>query len=471
MGYCVTNENCRIRYDCVKGECICNFEMMYYGNACEKTELVVIIGQIILLSSGVLLFCFTMRVFIIILKTTWAKAIRHRKKLIAPIYWTSSNTSSLLVLISLLWFILLCLSNVCRALNVGNQDIEEHFLTPVSFSIYSAFTISSLLHICFLWIELGYTSVEVSKHKNVTRSKKILFFFSVLYFILMSILFSLTFNYEWVAVLLFVYIVFIGIGIYKGSSMIKMKLQIKRTTLMTIKPAFSLFRSTKHMRSIQNEQNEEHSESHKSEESLALPDQDSRVSVSTNQNKRLLFTSLIRSKSLLQNRSSRSICSDQNEFMNQYRPFVSQRNLSTPKISSKGLALRTVRVISCPNLASTRTVPETVLSRSSACSQTSSIPVQTAERKRVSVVRIGQHPATKKILNCARKIMWLIFFFCVPVLAYHFLVRPEYKYYLFFCQWFAMLDILVIHICILQFLSPSVFRLQLSQRGNNQQVV
>jgi len=408
--------------------------MIFYGSFCEKTALTVVVGYALLLLTALLIFLFALRVFRDLAILDRSKSKRSRKKLFLTKKWSTSLTESAMVLISLGFFISYCVSNVCRSLNVGNQYLEQNFITPLSFQFYSAGTVSSLSNICFLWIELGYASVSAATHKNVKRSRKLLSFCSIFYFLLTSILFVWTFSYQWVAVVLCVYMFLVAVGILKGSTLISKKLQIKRLVSMSLPSVFSSHH--KHLKISLRRRSKVHAS-------------DQLQSNNQRSNRRRSTFLSVRHH---QHPPSRCSVESYTSFLKQdpltpaHRDVVKNDRLqSTPAMHSSRQSLK--HAMRTSNTANQNSSPE--CDKKALCSQPPPIP-----RKRVSVVQISSHPEAKKVIDCARKIFWSLIFFCSASLLYHFFsASPKFKYYLFFCQIAAMLDSLYIHMCILNFVS------------------
>jgi len=63
----------------------------------------------------------------------------------------------------------------------------------------------------------------------------------------------------------------------------------------------------------------------------------------------------------------------------------------------------------------------------------------------------------KRIEACSKSIAYLNAFFCCTSTCYYFLSKnPNYKYYLFLCQFLSMVDIVVIHLRIIKFLAGRI---------------
>jgi len=214
---CHSYFDCGPRQDCYSKKCICNPVMMFYGLNCKKTHSL----SIAIWGALFLVCCLT---FMFAIKVGYFKLRRTRK------WWNASVTTSTFCIISVgSCFVMIC-SNLSRALNFGEEDLEGHFISPIALSCFGSFSICALLNVCLLWIELARKAF--ASQTNVIITKKFIFIAFGLYIIVFSALFYITKGYILGGFLSIVYMLCIAVVFIKGSVMLTKRLDPSSSRLL-----------------------------------------------------------------------------------------------------------------------------------------------------------------------------------------------------------------------------------------------
>lgn len=221
--HCRTNFDCPGRQNCFKATCICNYELLFYGDDCQDTSILMFTWTVVLLTLASILFFWAAYVFFM----KW----KFSEK------WNYVVSTSFCAMICSLSALSLFLIMLLQCLNIGKQHILYNFMQPILFSVYGGFLNLSLLHVSCVWIELA-TAVELSSYRSLARWRKILIIISCLFFSLVIAIFFVTSKYIWVDVICCIYAVMVVISFTKGSFMISKKLNVR--SILQVKKASQL---------------------------------------------------------------------------------------------------------------------------------------------------------------------------------------------------------------------------------------
>jgi len=192
--------------------------MMFYGFACQKTRI-----PSIAIWATLFLLCFIVFGF--------AVYVAYFKLRTAKKWWNASVTTCGFCILSVTSCFVMILSNLSRALNFGDENLEGHFVTPIALSCFGSLTICALLNVCLLWIELSSeTGAALTAQINLVKSKKIIGICFGLYLLIFSVLFFLTKSYTLGGIFSIVYMVGIVVVFMKGSFMLSQRLTDRNET-------------------------------------------------------------------------------------------------------------------------------------------------------------------------------------------------------------------------------------------------
>jgi len=227
--------------------------MLYSGENCQNDNLFVTIG----FSFVFLMTAFVFRVAITNFRGKLAssqpakrmtRAKKKRKKIVRQCASTgkkmlllvysvvnaikkqnASLSTCCCVIISLLGNLTFCASNVLRTLDHHSEIVFGSYVSPISFSIVAPFSVAALLNVSFVWIEFANTAVlNITSRRNMKKqSKRVLGTLCFIYFSGFIIIYGLTDDYSWIAVLTVIYTICIGFAFLKGAFMISRKLQCR----------------------------------------------------------------------------------------------------------------------------------------------------------------------------------------------------------------------------------------------------
>jgi len=184
-----------------------------YDEGCSRTHVFVKIGfgNLVLLSlCGLFLSVHTFR-------SKWKDS---RQKNVASV--TTSGFS----VVGDISSVLLCTSNFLRAINLGDEDLENNKMNAISISILGMSTIFCCLNVGLLWVDL---SIETKSPRNLKQSKRVLFAIGLTYVISFVVSYAITKQVMWWFILGLIYTSVVILLLRKGC--LKISEALRATTV------------------------------------------------------------------------------------------------------------------------------------------------------------------------------------------------------------------------------------------------
>jgi len=224
---CLEYLDCPPRFYCIEAKytqsdmnkCMCNVFLLHYGDNCDKTSHIVpILYGIAFIWS--IQICFSSALVVL------NKAKNKKLKM------NASTTTLVLISLSSSCFALMCITNVCRTLKIGNAAILESPVYPLGNSFSGMFAILATLNVPMLWIELA-NQKKLTSLNNLGTTKYFVAGFAFFY-VLVTVLTYLIFNtLEYFFMLTAVYCLLIAVIYLVGASLLSKKMMSHTPTTQT----------------------------------------------------------------------------------------------------------------------------------------------------------------------------------------------------------------------------------------------
>jgi len=137
---------------------------------------------------------------------------------------TASVAANLCSIVAVAAIGCVCGTNFIRSMNIGNQNIAAFFMVPLSTALASAFTNTSLMTVCFLWLELSL--FRTKKQRMVKLAKNTTFCAAILLFVVNCGVYSWTEKPSYVFVVCFISELPLVFGFWRTPTLLSQRLVV-----------------------------------------------------------------------------------------------------------------------------------------------------------------------------------------------------------------------------------------------------
>jgi len=322
------------------------------------------------------------------------------------------------------------------------------YVTPVSFALFAVFSVSALLNVCFLWVELANTAIlnMTSRSKMRKHSLRMLRSLCCFYFSMTLVIFFTTSSYNWIAVLTVLYTICIGFAFLKGAMMISKKL-MRPTSISEDNERHSIILQSTSSRAQSNLVSPNNSSS--GSESDAIIEQ----SEKEEENDHLKFYNGVLIHDFTKVNQQVNIALPVIQVNIKSNPIkmeeTNEEKHQPSKKSRVTVALHDLQRPVAPEISTSRAMRE----HSSLGGKTGFVSTRSSISAKTTTTLRSKDLNARKVLTFTWALSFHCVLFCVALVCYFLFSTPSVRYYQFLSCCLVIADALCIHLWILHYLS------------------